>query len=120
MKPKFIIVAAICLFASALCYAAYTKQNARVVRVQFESAYNGGTQPVAVRADAFLVVRLVNDTDSTDVVFERDWKQVSFDLLDPDLASVEITASGKTVTYPQLAALIRKAALDRANAAGIQ
>lgn len=42
------------------------------------------------------------------------------DLLAAPLANTHIVAAGAEVTYPQLAALWRKAALDRANAGGIQ
>ena len=98
--------------------AAYTKQNSRVVRFQAEVTTVAGNV-TSVKCDAFLVSSFVNTTDATDIVDAPRWSAVQFDLLDPTLAAVNITAAGKTVTYPQLAALMRQASLDRATAQGI-
>lgn len=98
--------------------AAYTKQNSRVVRFQAEVTTVAGNV-TAVKCDAFLVSSFVNTTDATDIVDAPKWTAVNFDLLDPTLAGVNITAAGKTVSYQQLAALIRQASLDRATAQGI-
>lgn len=95
---------------------AYTKLNTRVDRVQINTTFTPGTiTATAVQTEAFLQTKLiVNDSDPTDYV-ESPWKSIHFDLLDPTLTGVNITAAGKTITYPQLAALIRQAVLDRAN-----
>jgi hypothetical protein len=99
----------------------YTKQNARVVRVQADPSYNGGAAtPASVPITFFLASRIVNDNDANDVKGANEWLSVTVDLLDPARADDSITAASKTVSPPQLAALIRQYALDRANAAGIQ
>jgi len=121
MKFKRIFLAVVgALVSTALVFAAYTRQNARVERMQFDAVYNGAGTVTAVRAEAFLSVRLVNDSDPNDIVEDRTEKRVSFDLLDPEISSTTVTAAGRTVTYQQLAALLRQASLDRANAAGVQ
>lgn len=123
MKTKIILIlAGVLALAVGLVQAAtYTKQTARFPRVQIETSFTGGSATAtAVKVDAFVENVLVNDADSADVLGRGQWKQVSFDLLDPTLTATNITAAGKTVTYPQLAALLRQAALDRANAGGIQ
>lgn len=120
MNKLHLLVLSAALVLTGVCFAAYTKQNTRVMRVQADTTFNDAGTATAVNMDVFLQTRLlVNDADPTDKVGERQLTKVSFDLLDPTLASTDITAAGKTVTYPQLAALIRKAALDRANAQGI-
>jgi hypothetical protein len=119
MKKKLIIILTI---ASALCAvyaiaAAYTKQNTRVPRFQIQTEFQGNTgTAISVRADAYMETLLINDADATEVHGRNQWRQVSFDFLDPLLTGQTITAAGETVTYPALAALIRQASLDRANA----
>jgi hypothetical protein len=117
---KFIIVLFAVALSVAAAFAAYTKQNSRVTRMQFEVVYNAAGTATAVKGQAFLVSRFINDADSTDQVEHPQWKVVNFDLLDPTISGENITAATKTVTYQQLAALLRQAALDRANANGIQ
>lgn len=120
MKTKLFLLLA--LLATAVWAATYTRQNARVVRVQLNTEFQGATgNALTVQCDAFLQTRvLVNDADSSDVAGTDHWVAVRFDLLDPEIASTNITAAGRTVTYQQLAALIRQAALDRATAQGVQ
>src|SRR6478752_5575391 len=97
----------------------YTKQNARVPSIQIETMFqNGSGTALSVNVTAHLESVLVNDGDSEDS-FPSPRKRVLFDLIDPLLAAQNITAGGKTVTYQQLAALLRQATLDRANAQGI-
>lgn len=107
---------------SAAFAVTYTKQTARVVRLQCDPVYTGGATPTAVSIDFFIVQRIVNDADATDVAKGGvgDAVKITVDLLDPARASDAITAGGKTVSPPQLAALLRQYALDRATAAGIQ
>lgn len=93
----------------------YNKQNSRVVRFQCDTVFDASGTATAVAAQAFLQSRLVNDSDPNDAV-DTPWTPVAFNLLDPALAGETITAAGKNVSYPQLAALLRQAALDRANA----
>jgi hypothetical protein len=110
------------LFAVALvvaAFATYTKQNARVLRWQSDTSYDAAGSATAVKVDVFVVQQLVNDNNPSDIIAPTQ-QRVSFDLLDASLSATNITAAGKTVTYLQLAALMRQAALDRANAAGIQ
>lgn len=119
MHKKFLAsLFALAVFAAA-AFAAYTKQNARVLRWQCDTTYNAAGTATAVNVDVFVVQQLVNDSNASDIVSPAH-QRVSFDLLAPALSATTITAAGKTVTYPQLAALLRQAALDRANAAGIQ
>jgi hypothetical protein len=114
---KTILALALC--ASTLAVAVtYTRQNARVATVHMDVNYTAGS-PTSIPVQAYMAVRLTNDADANDEV-QASRQQVNFDLLDAALTSTNITASGKTVTYPQLAALIRQACLDRANAAGVQ
>lgn len=97
----------------------YTKQNSRIPSFHIDTDFLGGTgTALAVKTTAHVESVLVNDADANDVVLPQR-SIVRFDLLDPLLASTPIVAAGKTVTYPQLAALIRQAGLDRANANGI-
>lgn len=92
---------------------AYTKQPARVMRIQTTPTFDATGATTAVLVEAFIQrKRLVNDEDTADVV-EGPWKQVTFNLLADDVKDVTITAGGKTITYGQLAALMRKAAMDR-------
>lgn len=100
--------------------ATLTRGNARLVYLGLNATYTLATDvnPSAVPVQVGFSRLATNNADPTDTT--TDSKTVSFDLLDPLLSSTTITAAGKTVTYPQLAALIRQAALDRANAAGIQ
>jgi hypothetical protein len=113
------------LVASLFCFAGaaaqtYTKQNSRVARFQLDTTFDPAspTTATAVRASAFIdSKRLVNDANPNDVI-DGPWTQVNFDLLDPALANTPITAGGVTLSgYAKLAALIRQASLDRANAA---
>lgn len=107
------------LFCGAAAQS-YTRQATRVERIQMDTTFDNTGTATAVRVDAFLRNKLlINSTDGSDIV-AGDWAKVSFDLLDVNLAGISITAAGKTVSYVQLAALIRQAALDRANAAGVQ
>lgn len=119
MKKLFAFILAAVLALAAFAQVTYTRQNARVKRFQCDPTYDAAGAVIAVPIQSYLVQRLVNNADSTDVRADAD-KQVNFDLLDPALAGTNITAAGKTVTYPQLAALMRQAVLDRANAAGVQ
>lgn len=124
MKPsKIFLLAALAVAAftlGAFAQVTYTRQTARVTRFQCDPTYDSGGAVTAAKVNAFLVQRLVNNADATDVRTDATPKQVDFDLLDAALTSTNITAAGKTVTYPQLAALMRQACLDRANAAGVQ
>lgn len=97
----------------------YTKQNARVVRVQCDITYNHGGAMTAANTAAFLVSRVTNDEDPSDTRGDNDLIPVTFDLLDNTLNGVDITAMGETVSYAKLAALLRQMGLDRANAQGI-
>ena len=97
----------------------YTKQNTRVAQFSINTDFQGSSgTALNVFAVAHLESLLVNDADANDIIFPRN-KIISFDLLDAATQAVNITAAGKTVTYPQLAALIRQACLDRATAQGI-
>lgn len=111
------LVAAPAPFVNA---ATLTRGNARLVYLFLNAVYTLPTDvnPVAIPVQAGFTRLATNNTDPTDTTMDS--KTITLDLLDPTLASVTITAAGKTVTYQQLAALIRQAALDRANAAGIQ
>ena len=113
-----LFLAALITAAVALGASTYTKQNARVVRWASTTTYNAAGTVIAVPTEVLVVSQLVNNANSGDIV-ASDNQAVRFNLLDPSLAAVNITAAGKTVTYPQLAALLRQAALDQANAAGI-
>ena len=107
-------------FAGAAAQQSYTRQTTRVERVQMDTTFDATGTATAIKVNAFLRNKLlVSATDSTDVIPGK-WAEVDFDLLDPTLASTTIIAGGKTVTYPQLAALIRQAAIDRGNVVGIQ
>ncbi len=110
------------LFLLAACSAfavTYTKQNAQVARFQINTTFVGGTgTATSVKANAFIQTVLINDVDADDVK-QGEWVAVNFDLVDPAIASTTITAAGKTVTYTQLAALIRQGCLDQASANGI-
>jgi hypothetical protein len=97
---------------------AFTKQNSRLVRFQADPVYAADGTVSAVPIQTYLKAKLVNDADPQDSV-DAAAKQVDFNLLDPAIMDTTITAAGKTVTYKELAALIRKACLDRANAAGV-
>lgn len=96
----------------------YTKQNTRIPQFSISTVFldNTGTA-LAVNAVAHVESLLINAADISDVVRPRQ-KTISFDLLDP-LLTASITAAGKTVSYPQLAALLRQACLDRATAQGV-
>ena len=96
---------------------AYTKQNARVIRWQSECSYDTSGNISSVNTSVFLVSRVVNDADPTDVRGAHDFLSTSFELL---TTTGTITAATKTVSYTQLAALLRQASLDQANLAGIQ
>ena len=97
----------------------FTKQNTRVAFLQIDPTYNDGT-PAPLTCPVQVQMQSVYLDDSVPAKkISGECKAVRFDLLDLELAAVTITAASKTVTYPQLAALIRQAALDRANAAGI-
>ena len=102
-----------------LAAATYTKQNARIHRLVVRTDFTGNTgTATAVTCDAYLESLLINEANASDVL-PASVRVVSFDLLDPTLTGTAVTAAGKTVTYPQLAALLRQAALDRANAQGV-
>jgi hypothetical protein len=117
----FALVALGLMGASKAKAGDYTKQNARVKRIQAETTYNGAGTATAVKMDTFLVIRLVKDSDSNDVKGDNELIQVSFDLLDPAISGEAISVPGVTgLTYQRLAVAIRQAALDRANAAGVQ
>lgn len=122
MKKLFalLLAAFIAVPAPFVNAATLTRGNARFVYLGLNANYTLATDvnPVSVPVQAGFTRLATNNTDPTDTTTDN--KTVSFDLLDPTLSAVTITAAGKTVTYPQLAALIRQAALDRANAAGIQ
>lgn len=121
MKKLVLTILSAVAFATAFLSAAtYTRQTARVVRFQCDPVYNGAGAVTSAPIQSFLVQTLVNDADATDVRDANQLIPVTFDLLDPTIASTNITAAGKTVTYQQLAALMRQAVLDRANAAGVQ
>jgi hypothetical protein len=96
---------------------AYTKQTLRILRLQSDPVYtNGGANPQAVPMQFVVASRLANDANANDVV-EGKPQTISVDLLDP--AITDLTIAGANRTFGQLAVLIRQAALDRANAAGI-
>lgn len=97
---------------------AYTKKNSRVARFQCDPVYSADGGLASVPMQAFLQARIVNDDNPEDAVAANPVK-VDFDLLAPEIKDLTITASGKTVTYQELGALLRKACLDRANAAGV-
>jgi len=75
--------------------------------------------PLAFPLGVSLEAPFANDADPNDISYVPLKKLVSFNLLDPALASATITAAGATVTYLKLAALLRKACIDRAAAQGI-
>lgn len=121
MNQRFIIFLAIVASTTAIVFGAtYTKHNSRVARMHFVVSYDTSNNVTAVNASAVMVSRFVNAADSADQVEDPQWRSVGFDLLSETLNGETITAAGKTVSYPQLAALLRQAALDRANAAGVQ
>lgn len=120
MKKKRLILLVLAAVPAALFAVTYTRQSARVVRFQCDPVYDAGGAVASVPVQAFLAQRLVNDSDPTDVRGRDALIPVSFDMIDPAIASTTVTAAGKTVTYQQLAALMRQAVLDRANAAGVQ
>lgn len=101
--------------------ATLTRGSAHLVYLGLNAVYTLPTDvnPVSVPVQAGFTRLSTNNADSTDMMLDS--KTVSFDLLDPTLASTPITAGGVTLSgYGKLAALIRQAALDRGNAAGIQ
>jgi hypothetical protein len=99
--------------------ATYTRQNARVTRFQCDPVYNGAGTVTGVPIQSWVVQRLVNDTDATDVRGTAEMVQVNFDLLDPTITNLPINGvSGRT--FGQLAADMRQAVLTRANAQGVQ
>ena len=96
---------------------AYTKQTIRVLRLQSDPVYNnGGTNPVSVPMQFVVAPRLANESNSSDIVQGKD-QTVTVDLLDPAITDQTITGANRT--FGQLAILLRQAAIDRANAAGI-
>jgi len=118
MKTKLALFIFVAATLAALAVT-YTKQSARVARFQIDTTFVAGTGTATeVQASAFIQTVLTNDADAEDVR-KGEWLRVNFNLLDPALASTTITAATKTVTYPQLAALIRQACLDRASSEGI-
>jgi hypothetical protein len=117
---------ALILFASAVlatvAFAAWTKQSARVMRVQVADitfASNTSTTATSVKMDAFLEALTTDDSDTTKAKGRGDWAKVSFDLIAEPVASTTYTAASKTVNGTQLAALIRQVALDEATRQGI-
>ena len=119
MKKLLVFVLVVTGFAALLAAQGYTKQTSRLTRAQLDVTYSAGS-PTSVKTTAFLVSSFVNSSNASDIVDAPTWSAVSFDMLDPTLTSTTITAGGKTVTYPQLAALMRQACLDRATASGVQ
>ncbi len=120
MKSTTLLLALCGLITAATTLtAAYTKNNARIPRMHIKTEFSGNNGTAsAVHVDVMVESILVNEADSEDAL-PAARGVVHFDLLDPALTATNITAAGKTVTYPQLAALLRQASLDRANAAGI-
>ncbi len=116
MKRIVIILA---LIASVAIAATFTQQAARLVRFQGDPIYAGGAAPTSFPIDFFIVQRIVNDANASDVRGLSEQQKITVDLLDSARASDVITAAGKTVSPPQLAALLRQYGIDRANAAGI-
>lgn len=114
------LIAAFGLLAVSAFAVTYTRQSARVVRFQCDPIYDASGTVTSVPIQSYMVQLLVNDTDNTDVRGKSQQIAVNFDLLDSNLSATTITAAGKTVTYPQLAALMRQAVLDRATAQGVQ
>ena len=99
--------------------ATFTKQNTRVASLHIDTTFTGGTgTATAVKTYVYLEQVLVNDADANDIIPSAK-KVIAFDMLDAALNGQTITAAGKTVTYPQLAALLRQASLDQANAQGV-
>jgi len=97
----------------------YTKQNSRVPRFQIVTEFAGNTgTAIQVNATASLESLFTNDAVPTEA-HSAPWRQVSFDMIAPAISGLTITAAGQTVTYLQLAALLRQASLDRATAQGI-
>lgn len=98
----------------------YTKQNARFPQVSIVTTFTNGTpNAIAVKVDAFAENVLVNDADAADVVGKNAFRQISFDMLDPLLTNVNVTAAGVTTTVPKIAALLRQLIIDRGNAQGV-
>lgn len=120
MKTNRLLFLLLAALPAALFAVTYTRQSARVARFQCDPVYDSSGAVTAVPVQAFLAQRLVNDSDPNDVRGADALIPVSFDMIDPAIAATTVTAAGKTVTYQQLAALMRQAVLDRANAAGVQ
>ena len=113
---RLLSLLALAVVTAAFAFGAYTKQAARVQRIQMELVLDAAGTVTAVRVDGFIQVkRLVNDADAADVV-EASWRQVSFDLL----TIGDTTAATKTNNGQQTAAIIRKMVLDQATAQGVQ
>lgn len=96
----------------------YTKRAPRVAHLQVATEFNNSNDaPSAVHLSASLEASFMNDANPGDISYIP-LKTVSFNLLDPALAALTIVAAGETVTYPKLAALLRKACLDQGQAQG--
>lgn len=98
----------------------YNKTAPRVITLSFQPTYVGSTNiPTALMASASLCYLFVNATVPSDFVVGQPLPSLRFNLFDPAISGLNITAAGKTVTYAQLAALLRQGVLDRAAAQGI-
>jgi hypothetical protein len=115
-KLPFLFAVLLALVGWSVAFAAYTKQSARVQRIQMDLVLAPDGTVSAVNLDGFVQVkRLVNDSDANDVV-EDAWRKVSFNLLSVG----NTTAATKTCNGTQTAALLRQMVLDQATAQGIQ
>lgn len=122
MKKVLAVALVFSLGLSAALFAAWTKQNARVVRIQADTTFTSNTSgtATAVKMDAFLEALVTDDADPTKARGRNDWVPVSFDLIGEPVASTTYTAAGKTVNGQQLAALLREVALQEATRQGIE
>jgi hypothetical protein len=97
----------------------YTKQNIRVPAIHVTPTFSGASgTALTAKVTSYIERILVNDADANDIISPQQ-KVIFFDLLDATIVTTDITAAGKTVTYQQLAALLRQAVLDQATAQNI-
>lgn len=111
-----LLFSALILAAAGVCYAAWTKQSSRVVRLQADTTFTSNTSgtATAVKVTAYLQALITDDADPTKARGHNDWVPVSFDLLAAPVSTTNYTAAGKTVNGTQLAALLREVALQEA------
>lgn len=113
----------LCLLFGGATAQTYTKQTARVIRVQADTTYADAASVNAARVPmtAFFQADLIYDpANPSNNAGANQWKSVSYDLLAPPVSTTNYTAAGKTVNGVQLAALIREVAISELNRQGGQ